>query len=384
MTTVFDGQGVSNGTSPPQPGRLPRGQSSLDVIIEGGFLPIGSGPVEYAAWLREPINAIIGDLDAHIDSRFTVLWAPFVGDMTTLANGAAASAAAALTSENNAETAEAAALAAQAAAEAAAALVTGGVMAAGFISGLECSPDAGDPIHDIAISAGQCRSSNNANDIVLAAPLVKRLDAVWAAGTGNGGRDVATALAAGQTWFVHVVQDNAGPTVDAVFSLSPTAPTLPAAYDVSRLVCALPPLGSTASPPSGTDIPYFIQHPDGEVELKTPNAGFVGQSGNASPMLKDWDALPYGIAVEAKIFAQANYDGTTTHMVFKNPTFGVPSAFGGTDQWSHIRLSTAEKYLTAIVRVWTNTSAQCYVHISQAGATWAAKVVGYRWDRRKL
>lgn len=380
MPTAWDGHGGSNeGVAPPQRGKLPRGQSSLDVIVEAGFLPSGSGPLEYAAWLRQPLTAIISDLNTYIDARFAILWAPFVSDVQDLADAAAASATSAGTAETNAEAAQTAAEAAQAAAEAAAALVVGGVLASGFVTGLYMAPNGANPTTRIDFTVGQARSSDNTTDIVLASPMTKRLDATWVAGSGNGGRLVATALAAGQSWHAHLLYHPTGPVIDIGFSLSATAPELPSGYTKAAYIGPLPLLGSESFPASGTAIPFFVQ--DGNhIQLKTPSAGYQAQTGSTSPQLKDFP-VPVGIKLDVDIYGQYVSDGTTSLLVFKDPDLGVPSAFGGNDQYSHYRCSTNERYLAYPVRVKCNTLGRIYVHSSYAAGIWAAKVLGYRFPR---
>jgi hypothetical protein len=372
---VWDGHGGSNNAGPPQRGLRPRGQSALDVIVEGGFLPQGSGPVEFAAWLRQPVDAIVADVNTYVDARFNVLWAPFVADMEAIGTAAQGHANAADADRIAAEAAQAAAEAAQAAAEAAAASVVGGSLAQGAIFGLRVSNNSVNPTTRIDVAIGQARSSNNQEDIILSTPMTKRLDAVWAAGTGNGGRDVATALALGQSWHVFVIWHPTGPTVDVLFSLSPTAPTLPAGYTRFRRIASLPRLGYDVNPASGTNIPAFTQKGN-RFTLAKRNAEFVGQTGNASPMLKDF-AGPLGVELELQVYIQVNYSGSTVFMRLTDPTLGVPPAFGGYDQWGWLRLSSNELYLTLVVQEPCNTSCQLYVHISNASATWAAGLRGW-------
>lgn len=60
----WDGQGGRNTTGPQQKNAGLRGLSALDVIIQGGYLPLGSGPTEYAAWLRAPVDYLANNLTA--------------------------------------------------------------------------------------------------------------------------------------------------------------------------------------------------------------------------------------------------------------------------------------------------------------------------------
>ena len=83
----------------------------------------------------------------------------------------------------------------------------------------------------VVVGAGDCRSSDNDLDIVLAAPVV-----VDIATSGPGGLDVG-AEAASAWYFLYVVADSAGasPTTGLI-SASAAAPTLPAGYDKFRRV----------------------------------------------------------------------------------------------------------------------------------------------------
>jgi hypothetical protein len=54
------------------------------------------------------------------------------------------------------------------------------------INGLRVSINGADALHDIDIDAGSVRDSTDSVDLVLTEKITKRLDAVFAAGTGNG------------------------------------------------------------------------------------------------------------------------------------------------------------------------------------------------------
>jgi hypothetical protein len=106
----------------------------------------------------------------------------------------------------------------------------------GYISGLGMSHDT-DTEHDISIAAGRCRDSTDAADIILASAIVKRADASWAVGTTNGGMDTGSIPATG-TLHVWLIKRSDTGVVDALFSISATAPTMPANYDYKRRIGA--------------------------------------------------------------------------------------------------------------------------------------------------
>jgi hypothetical protein len=113
----------------------------------------------------------------------------------------------------------------------------------GYISGLICSNNSSDATNDVDISPGACRDSTNAHNLILASLHTKRIDASWSLGSGNGGLD-GTESSAGtpdtSTWYyVHLIKRSDSGVVDALFSESATAPTLPLDYDYSRIIGAV-------------------------------------------------------------------------------------------------------------------------------------------------
>jgi hypothetical protein len=106
-----------------------------------------------------------------------------------------------------------------------------------YIGGLITSNDGGDPSHDVNIAVGECRDSTDVESIRLATEITKQIDAAWAAGDDAGGLD-AGAVAAGTMYAVWLIKDTDG-TVDALFSTSFTAPTMPGTYNRKRLIAAV-------------------------------------------------------------------------------------------------------------------------------------------------
>jgi hypothetical protein len=114
-------------------------------------------------------------------------------------------------------------------------LFTNAAAPRGYIDGLILSNDAGDVDHDIAIAAGISRDSTNVIALALAAAITKRLDAAWAAGTGNGGIDTGS-IGASAVYYVWLIRKDSDASIDALFSLSATAPTMPAGYTYKRRI----------------------------------------------------------------------------------------------------------------------------------------------------
>jgi hypothetical protein len=108
----------------------------------------------------------------------------------------------------------------------------------GSIDGLILSNNSTDADHDIDISIGMCRDSADGANMILAAAITKRIDAAWAVGDGNGGLD--TGSVGNATWYhVWLIRRSDTGVVDALFSTSATAPTMPASYDQKRRIGAV-------------------------------------------------------------------------------------------------------------------------------------------------
>ncbi len=108
----------------------------------------------------------------------------------------------------------------------------------GYIYGLTLSNNAVDATNDIDIAAGAAAQDTASPAVmVLAASITKRLDAAWTVGSGNGGLD--TGSIGDNTYHVWLIQRSDTGVVDALFSLSATAPTMPANYDRKRLIMSV-------------------------------------------------------------------------------------------------------------------------------------------------
>lgn len=113
-------------------------------------------------------------------------------------------------------------------------IVTGQNVFTGDIFGLTLSNNVTDAVNDIDIAAGYARALADDWSIVLASGLTKRLDAAWAVGTNQGGLD--TGAIADVTYHVWLIRRPDTGVVDALFSASATAPTMPTNYTQKRRI----------------------------------------------------------------------------------------------------------------------------------------------------
>jgi len=108
----------------------------------------------------------------------------------------------------------------------------------GYLHGLTLSNNVSDATNDIDIAVGECAASDSPYwKMALSSALTKRLDAGWAVGTNQGGLD--TGVISNGTYQVWLIQRSDTGVVDALFSASPTSPTMPTNYDRKRRIGAI-------------------------------------------------------------------------------------------------------------------------------------------------
>lgn len=104
----------------------------------------------------------------------------------------------------------------------------------GHIDGFTLS-NAADADHDITIAAGEATDSTGVMMLSSDATITKRIDAPWSEGDGAGGLDTGV-VAANSVYYMWRIYKATDKSLDAVFSLSKTAPTLAAVYTHMRRI----------------------------------------------------------------------------------------------------------------------------------------------------
>ncbi|MDE1813928.1 MAG: hypothetical protein KGI05_04600 [Thaumarchaeota archaeon] len=123
----------------------------------------------------------------------------------------------------------------------------------GFIDGLIMSTAGSSSTGTVA--AGQCADSGNTTYITLSSSISKTT-AGWVVGSGNGGLD--TGAIAPSTWYHwYVIAKSDLSVVDVVFSLSASAPTMPATYTYKRRIGSMKTDGSSNWTKFTQDGDYF-------------------------------------------------------------------------------------------------------------------------------
>ncbi len=95
----------------------------------------------------------------------------------------------------------------------------------GYIDGWILSNNSGDALNDIDFGPGEARDGANTSNIEDATGMTKRLDATWAAGTGNGGL-AAGLTAANTTWYAMFVIEDISNKCDFGFDTDASATNL--------------------------------------------------------------------------------------------------------------------------------------------------------------
>jgi hypothetical protein len=222
------------------------------------------------------------------------------------------------------------------------------VVPRGHIDGLILSNSAGDLDHDISIAPGNARDSTDAYTLALAAALIKQLDSGWSAGTNAGGLD-AGSIGASAVYYVWLIRKDSDGSIDALFSLSATAPTMPAGYTYKRRIM-------TIRTDSSSKIIPFNQDGD-EVTFKQPINDF------ALAALASNARIGYALSVpplmKAKVCAIIRQGGAAGGYNFwignSNRTDGTPS-----DTNCDVRLYNANDNVTIISPIMTDATSKIY------------------------
>lgn len=217
---------------------------------------------------------------------------------------------------------------------AALAAVTPGLAQAAIV-GMTLSNDGTTPLTKFGTAAGSARDSTNTTDLVLAAGMTKSISAAWAAGTGNGCRDNASAYAINSYCHVFAIWATATPTaIEILTSSSATAPTLPSGYTKFRRV------GSLLTDGSG-NIRAFIQ--TGRRFEQTTAVVDIASSTTqtTTPVLRQLIGVPLGVKVRPIVIFQTSgtVDDNPYRAAYTDPDQGVPT-LGGATQFAQVyRLS---------------------------------------------
>jgi hypothetical protein len=197
----------------------------------------------------------------------------------------------------------------------------------------------------------------------------------WAAGTGNGGIDTGS-IAASTTYHWFVIRNPSGPTVDVLFSLSATAPTLPSGYTQFRRI------GSVRTNASSQWI-IFIQDGD-QFMWDVPFPDVLATNPGISAVTRTL-TVPTGIRVNALLSVgangpAANADLTGAIYVSDLSLSDVAPHYANASSYAaYMPAQTGQVVMASRSRCMTNLSGQVRSRCQLSSTNTVASITTYGW-----
>lgn len=238
----------------------------------------------------------------------------------------------------------------------------------GYVNGFKCSNDVGDPDHDLLVGSGAARSDDNTADIALIGSIIKRLDAVWAVGTGNGMLDGGAQVA--NTWyFIYAIMRPDTEVVDILASTSSTAPTMPTNYTKKKLIFAV-------QTDAGNLIKKFV-HIKEWVLWKDP---FKDQDVTTLSTARTLYLVsaPLGFETEVILNMFVSHGSAEAMVLFTQPDVNDEAPSLTVEPFASHKLPTSNSDMIHQLRMWTNTASQIGARSSHTTTTLRLATVGYR------
>jgi hypothetical protein len=253
----------------------------------------------------------------------------------------------------------------------------------GYLYGLTLSNNASDATNDIDITTGEATDSTGAVVMKLTSALTKRLDAGWAAGTGNGMRNSGASIANG-TYHIYLVAKAGGADVDIYAHASAVVGTVltalqaetgGSAYIYARRIASIMRVSGV--------IAGFVQHGD-SFRLKDPILDHAATNPGTSAVSRSL-SVPTGINVIAQMNVQlavSSADGVNSGLYLSDldQTDMVPSLTAAPLQTvaGFLMLSTSINSWSGGVR--TNTSGLIRSRLTGSAANTILRIATIGWD----
>ncbi len=239
----------------------------------------------------------------------------------------------------------------------------------GFLFGLTLSNNTTDATNDIDIAVGKANDDAATDMMVLVSALTKRLDATWAVGSNQGGRD--TGSIANGTWHVFLIKRPDTGVVDVLFSQSATAPTMPTNYTLKRRI------GSILRE-SGVIVEF---RQDGDYFYRAALAADVAATNPGTSAVTATLSIPAGISVRAMLMA-AIIDTTPTGRISLIVSALALTALTPTSSLYNVRtgpVGTGTEAVAAYLEVLSNTSRQVRYMLDASNADIIIRLTTLGW-----
>lgn len=240
-----------------------------------------------------------------------------------------------------------------------------------YVIGLTISTNTTTPNTQMDVAAGEHRKGGLFGTAVA---MTKRIDQVWAAGTGGGWRDSATAVAVSTDYYIHSIRNNSTGALDTISSLSATAPTVPGGYTLVGRV------GHVRTDGSGN---LLQRNQSGnKVVYKNPGSSFTGSGASATALITLAD-VPTGLSVDALVSGAytATGSGSDGSLYLWDALVGSVPPGGGCGLKVSARANLASEIdasQSSSTPIRTSATGQVYRKVTVAGtASYNAGVDGY-------
>jgi hypothetical protein len=239
-----------------------------------------------------------------------------------------------------------------------------------YLAGLTLSTPGSSATFSVA--AGVAADSSNADMMTLLASLSKTT-AAWAA--GNAGALDTGAIAASTWYHAHVIKNPASQIVDALLSLSATAPALPSGYTEFRRIGGMKTNASSQWTP-------FTQFGDDFIWITTV-ADYAYQAPGALPQTLTV-SVPIGVVV---LWRGTLGIGTTTNEAEGRMTelaraSGAMGFSNPTNEIALVQSTSGVSRIGGVLNAYTNTLAQISMNLNNvSGVNFFATTIGWT-DRR--
>lgn len=230
---------------------------------------------------------------------------------------------------------------------------------------------------DIAAGAATSEESTVATRMLMVntATLTKQVDAAWTAGSALGGLD--TGAVANTTYHTHLIMRPDTGVVDALFSLSATAPTMPTSYTKSRRIASFTRAGGVNA--------ALHQYGD-EFWYDTPPTLSTNATNPGTTAVTETMAIPIGVKFQAILNVAVLNVSNVNVLVYLSSLDSAdvaPSATAAPLGSVVTGTNAAAAAHGGQVRVWTSTAAQIRSRLNTSGAADTLRICTLGWlDRR--
>lgn len=243
------------------------------------------------------------------------------------------------------------------------------------IQGLTYANNASDATNDIDIAVGGAMDATSARMMVLASALTKRLDAVWAVGTNQGGLD--TGSVSDTDYYIWLINRSDTDVTDVLFSTSATSPTMPTNYNYKRLI-------GWFKRASSTIVAFKIyETAGGGLDMRWTAPTLDISSTLSTSRRTDAVKVPLNFSVLATIRVSLvdSSDNILALVCCPDETDAAPSATAAplANLNSHSGAGATEQ---KELRIRTSATGTIAARAAAALDTYAVSTVGFEWSRR--